>query len=136
MSAASSGRTRLALPLSVPLAALGAGLLVRAVPLSSGLYPSCPIHSLTGLWCSGCGATRLVAALAEGDLLAAADHNLLLLTALPLLAALWLVWLGRSLGIALALPRPTPARVWTLVGIALVFGVVRNLPFATFLAPT
>lgn len=36
---------------------------------------SCPIRSLTGLQCPGCGATRCVAAISAGDFDSAARNN-------------------------------------------------------------
>lgn len=35
---------------------------------STGLAAPCPIHALTGLYCPGCGITRLLMALAVGDI--------------------------------------------------------------------
>jgi hypothetical protein len=44
-----------------------------------GLRISCPIHSLTGVFCPGCGSTRAVRALLGGDLELAIHNNALLL---------------------------------------------------------
>jgi hypothetical protein len=65
--------------------------------------------------------------------------NLLLLAVLPFLAFAYVRWVYRSFR-----PPPTPPAppaplhpfwTWALPGAILVFWVVRNLPFATFLAP-
>lgn len=42
---------------------------------STGLALPCPIHALTGLYCPGCGITRLLMALAAGDVNAAYHWN-------------------------------------------------------------
>jgi hypothetical protein len=44
-----------------------------------GLRISCPIHSLTGVFCPGCGSTRAARALLRGDLELAFHNNALLL---------------------------------------------------------
>ena len=44
-----------------------------------GLRISCPIHSLTGIFCPGCGSTRAARALLRGDLELAFHNNALLL---------------------------------------------------------
>ncbi len=131
------------LPASVaPLAAGAVGLAgaayVRAVdPSRGGLFPPCPFHRLTGLWCPGCGMTRALHDLLHGHLVQALGANLFVLPTLALGACLWLSWLWPALG------RPrwrglnrVPAAAWSaLVGLALVYGVLRNLtPFAA-LAP-
>ncbi|RYP84971.1 DUF2752 domain-containing protein [Nocardioides guangzhouensis] len=91
---------------------------------------------MTGLWCPGCGSLRAVNDLTHGDLPAAASSNLVLVLALPLVAAIWLAWLRRSWTGA---PRRTTgvptALVWLVVVPVLVFSVARNLPFGAWLAP-
>ncbi len=44
-----------------------------------GLRISCPIHSLTGVFCPGCGSTRAARALLRGDLELALHNNALFL---------------------------------------------------------
>ncbi len=81
-----------------------------------------------GIDCPLCGGLRATNALLRGDWLAAADHNVLVAVALPVLAVLWVVWLVRSLqDRPLRLPTiPRPALVAIGVGL-LAFTVVRNL---------
>ncbi len=42
--------------------------------------PGCPIHSLFGIYCPACGATRAMRALLIGDFHRAAHENLLVIT--------------------------------------------------------
>jgi hypothetical protein len=113
-------------------------LLYCVPPTGGSLYPRCLLHSLTGLHCPGCGATRALHSLLHGDLAQAAAFNVLFLASLPLLIGAglrWavLTWRGRPL------PRWRP-RGWVIFGIVVIitlFGIFRNLPFApfNFLAP-
>jgi hypothetical protein len=97
----------------------------------------CPLRLLTGLACPGCGGLRAVSDLTNGDVLAAASSNLLLVGSLPVLAWLWLRSLSqRWRGVA----RPWPPAVVRAAGagaVALVvlFGVARNLPGLGWLLP-
>lgn len=93
------------------------------------LMPGCPFRMVTGLDCPGCGATRAMSALVRGDVVLAADHNLLLVALLPLLAWAWAGWLAASLGRRERAPTLPAGMSMTLVGAIVVFGVVRNLPF-------
>jgi len=88
-----------------------AAALVALSPLGARLaaaLPPCPLKSLTGIPCPGCGTTRAALALAELDLAAAFAVS-------PLAAAGWCALVGGGLaagGLALAgvgtpdLPRP------------------------------
>lgn len=139
MSTARNSLVPRALAVAAALAApVGAFVLYRFPPTDNSPYPRCLFHSLTGLHCPGCGATRCLHALLHGDLVQAAADNLLFLCLLPVL-----VVGGVSVWWALLRDRPVPSwRVppWLLYaffGIVLAFWVLRNLPFApfTFLAP-
>lgn len=106
-------------------------------PHRSGSWGFCPWLVTTGTSCPGCGGLRAVSDLTHGDVAAAASSNLLLVASAPLVGLLWLrsVVLGWR-----GVVRPLPPRV---VGIAsalgivavVVFGVVRNLPAGSWLAP-
>lgn len=128
---------RLRGPLAVSLG-LGAGvLLLRAVdPHEPGVYPVCPTKILTGIDCPGCGGLRATNELAHGDVAAAIDDNALVVAAVPivvllLMRAFFFAWTGRTP----ARMTPRRARMWTylVIGIVLVFSIVRNLP-GSFLA--
>ncbi len=97
----------------------------------------CPFHLTTGLWCPGCGSTRAIYALTNGDLSLAMRCNVLVIPMLLLLTYLWVSPLlparfkrfGRN---------PTALPTWFVTGLAvlfLAFGVARNLPAFDVLAP-
>ncbi|WP_230420599.1 DUF2752 domain-containing protein [Actinomadura soli] len=134
--AAVAGALRLLRPGAVLAAAVTAVAYVAAVdPNEDGHYPTCPFLSVTGLQCPGCGSMRTVHALAHARIDDALGLNVLTVAAVPLLAFFWVRW-----ALARAQDRPTrtkashPALIWTLLGTILLFWLVRNLPFGSFLA--
>lgn len=93
-------------PVLVGLAVAGVGALVGLVdPNQPGRYPTCPFLAMTGRYCPGCGALRAVHALVHGRLLHAVDLNaMVVLVALPALAAIFAAWTSRTVS---ARPRAT-----------------------------
>jgi hypothetical protein len=99
-------------------------------------FPACPFHSLTGLWCPGCGLTRGVHQLLTGHPLAAMGDNVFVMFAVAAIALSWWGWLRRGWG------RPVPGwpawgrrAVSTALPVLLVaYGVARNIPAAPFRA--
>ena len=101
-------------------------------------YPKCMFHSLTGLYCPGCGALRAVHQLLHGRLKAALGYNPLFVVSLPFLAY------GLTSELLAALNRKRLPRVfaspkwgWVLLGIVIAFWILRNIPVYPFtlLAP-
>jgi hypothetical protein len=123
----------------------GLGLIAASVvvlrffdPVSSILFPPCPLHWLTGLYCPGCGSLRAFHQLLHGNLGNAFAFNPFAVLALPFLAYGGLSYVvfrmrGRHL------PRVfLPAGwIWTLGLAIVVFGIARNIPMYPFslLAP-
>src|SRR5699024_8703616 len=54
--------------------------------------PPCLVYHLTGLYCPGCGSSRAVHALLDGDLRLALRNNAVIVIAAPLVAAGFVVW--------------------------------------------
>ncbi len=109
----------------------GLALLYWFPPETSWFYPPCLIRTATGFYCPGCGTTRALHALLHGNLRQAVQHNLLLVALLPALAAFVGV---QALSLAqsgqwreLRFIRYAPV---LLLGLMLLFGLLRNLPFA------
>ncbi len=123
-------------PVATAVAALAAVAMIAVVdPGEPGHYPSCPLLATTGLYCPGCGSLRAVHALAHGDVVGAWGRNPLTALAVPLLAVLWVRWLARSGYGRPARQLPSVALVWTVAAVIVAFGVARNLPGASWLAP-
>ena len=126
---------------------LGAGALVAATvyvarvdPNGSGGYPPCPLKAMTGLDCPGCGGLRCVHALTQGDIATAADQNLLALIILPIAAA-WMIMTivsrvrGNTEPVSFigSNPRLTNIFWFSMIGVMLVYTIIRNLPFGWYL---
>ena len=96
------------------------------------LYPQCPSHALFGVYCPGCGSTRMLVRLAHGDLAGAFAKNPLAFLLLPLLA----YGLGAELARLAGRRWPTfPRRAWTvyvLLAVTLLYGALRNIPAPVF----
>lgn len=120
-------------------AALVAAVMLRVFdPATSGVFPPCPVHYLTGWYCPGCGSLRALHQLLHGNLQAAWAMNPLTILLLPFISyglASHALAAVRGRG----LPRLfMPASCIQALGIVIVlFGIVRNLPFHPFnlLAP-
>lgn len=116
------------------LALLAAGSVALAVlylfdPATSGLYPGCPFRALTGLLCPGCGTLRGLHQLLHGNLVTAFRFNPLMVLSLPFVA--WSL-LARSAELATGRALPVvflrAAWIWSLLGVILLYGVLRNTP--------
>src|SRR4051794_7766742 len=73
--------------ISAVLVIAAAGLVALRIfnPASSGVFPPCPLHYLTGLYCPGCGSLRAIHALLHGNLHNAWAMNPLTMVLLPFL---------------------------------------------------
>ncbi|TDE15146.1 DUF2752 domain-containing protein [Actinomadura sp. 6K520] len=104
-------------------------------PNEQGHYPTCPFLALTGFQCPGCGSMRTIHALAHGHVQDALALNVLTVAVIPALIFFWSRW-----ALARAKDRPTrtkaahPAFIWVFFAVILLFWLVRNLPFGSFLA--
>lgn len=105
-------------------------------PHSSGAYGFCPFLELTGKPCPGCGGLRAVNDLTRGDFVAAVSSNVMAVALVAVLAVAWIAWVVRRLrghdGRMIVL---SPKASLVALGVFLLFGVVRNLPFGSWLAP-
>jgi hypothetical protein len=119
--------------LSVALAGVAVLMLFVFDPTRTPIYPVCYFNQLTGWHCPGCGSLRALHHLTHGELATAFRCNPLLVTALPLLA--WLGW--RTLTPKRNQPKRLPSTIrsaapWVAVGVIVLFGILRNLPYPAF----
>ena len=107
-------------------------------PANFSIIPLCPFRALTGLHCPGCGILRALHQLLRGDLLAALGLNPLIILSLPF-AGYGLLSIASAHLTRRQLPniRIPHYFVCILVGVVILFWILRNIPVYPFsvLAP-
>ena len=116
----------------------GASLVGYFNPTTARFFPVCPLYSLTGIHCPGCGLTRGFHALFHGDVLTALHYNALLPIFALFLAFIFVslvLIVGRGRGLSWRIF--PPSAMYGFLVLAAAFFVLRNLPFYPFtlLAP-
>ena len=135
-AALTRGRRAVLLPLGIGVAGLiGAGYVASVDPNVAGHYPTCPFLAVTGLYCPGCGALRVVHALGNGDLTAALAANPFAVVGLAYVVLTWVLWFERTLTGRRPRWLAPPWVLYGVLGAILAFWVLRNLPGWTWLSP-
>lgn len=121
---AGTSRTRLYSTLGAGAALAGALTYIGLADphRSSFLFPACPFHALTGLYCPGCGGLRMTHDLLHGDLAAAFVDNAFVLIGLPLLLG-WMFARSRR-----GKPAMNTAALVVIFASVAIWTIVRNLP--------
>ncbi len=103
--------------------AVVATILWRYNPVGNSHYPKCPLLSLTGIYCPGCGSLRALHYLLHGDCGEAIRYNVLAMLAIPFLIAYF------------AIPRlqTHPKTPVIVLYIVIAYFILRNIPFQPFL---
>lgn len=101
----------------------------------TGLGLPCLFHKLTGLYCPGCGVTRMVVDASRFDLAGAFSDNAAVLVMLPVWLVVLLLSGFRRNDVRLTETKPVKVLTFITLGILIVFGIIRNLPGFGFLRP-
>ncbi|MDQ3748235.1 MAG: DUF2752 domain-containing protein [Acidobacteriota bacterium] len=122
------------------IAAIGAGAFIVGYfnPTTANFFPVCPLYSLTGIHCPGCGLTRGFHALFHGDILTALHFNALLPVYAFVFGFMFVsMFLVAVRGRGLSWKIFPPSAMYGFLVLAAAFFVLRNLPFYPFtlLAP-
>ncbi len=107
-------------------------------PTTTRFFPVCPLYSLTGIHCPGCGLTRGFHALFHGDVLTALHFNALLPVYTIAFGFMFVsMFLVAVRGRGLSWKIIPPSAMYGFLILAATFFVLRNLPFYPFtlLAP-
>ena len=118
---------------AVAAAAVGSTAVWYYNPSEVHFFPVCPLYSLTGFACPGCGLTRGFHALFHGDIFTALHFNGLI----PIWAAIFgYVFISLLLvavrGKGLPMWPTMPRFLSAFLVVLLVFGVLRNIPAYPF----
>jgi hypothetical protein len=102
-------------------------------PTKATFFPVCPLYSITGFACPGCGLTRGFHAFLHGEFLTALDYNALI----PIFVVIFVGFLLSLLSVAargrgLVRLDAAPKLIVGFFVLMVVFGVVRNLPYYPF----
>ena len=130
---------RLSILIGVPLVLIGGGTALFFLnPSEHSFFPKCSFYVATGFSCPGCGSTRALFHLTHGNVLEALRLN-------PGLMALITLGLTDYVRFVVSVIRGNPFKtlfgrlklLGALMGVMLVYGVIRNLPWRLFesLAP-
>ncbi len=91
----------------------------------------CPIKTITGLDCPGCGITRMFVALFHGNIYQAFRYNPLVFIELPIIFILLVLYKFKK-----EYRKVINIIFIVLLIVTIVYGVLRNIPMFYFLAPT
>ena len=130
---------RLFLLFGIPLTIIGGGVALFFLnPSEHSFFPKCALYMATGFSCPGCGSTRALYQLTHGDVLEAMRLN-------PGLMALITLGITDYVRFVVSVIRGNPFQtlfgrlklLGALMGVMLVYGIIRNLPWPLFesLAP-
>lgn len=130
---------RIFLSLLILLMCLGVVFLYFNVPGESKLLPPCIFHYVTNLYCPGCGSGRVAYSLIHGDIVTALRCNILTVIFIPILAYSFLVFCVNTYSKRQLMKQINYNQVSATIIVVtiIVFGILRNIPFAPFsyLAP-
>ncbi|WP_419563409.1 DUF2752 domain-containing protein [Ruminococcus sp.] len=89
--------------------------------------PPCYIHHFTGLYCPGCGATRAVYALVNGDILLSLRQNAFLAVGIVIVLILYIQFVLRAFGKKINTFINTQGFIWIMFALLIVYTILRNI---------
>lgn len=130
-------KKRVAITLAAAFFAAAALIYLYFTGEGEGAGIPCMFHQITGFYCSGCGASRALRSILHFDFYQALRYNAIFTFVLPFLAvyfcALMISYIrfGKD-----KISEKIPVKiVWIFVAAAVLYGILRNIPVFSFLAP-
>ena len=104
-------------------------LLVYAfVAIHFHAYIPCLFHKVTGLYCPGCGITRMIVSMFKGEFYQAFRYNMVMFVLFPFFIFFIVDYLFSVIRKKDALFRKIPSIIlYILIGILILFAVLRNI---------
>ncbi|WP_405353605.1 DUF2752 domain-containing protein [Ruminococcus sp.] len=89
--------------------------------------PPCYLYVLTGIYCPGCGCTRAVFALINGDVLLSLRQNPMIICSILVLAILYIELVFRAFGKKLRTFLHNKYSWWTVFAVVMIYTILRNI---------
>ena len=130
-------KKRIAIVSAAALIAAAALLYLYFTAEGEGAGIPCMFHQLTGFYCSGCGSSRALRSALHLDFYQALRYNAVFTLALPFFA----VYFGSLAASYIRFGKDRISGkismkiIYIFVAVALVYGILRNIPAFSFLAP-
>ena len=97
----------------------------------------CLIHEITGMYCPGCGVTRMLINILSGNFYQAFRYNPLLFIFIPFFILYILdLFISKVKNKKMITELFEPYIWYVLIGIFIVYGILRNIPYFDYLKPT
>ena len=115
---------------------LAAGFAYFILHELTGLSLFCPIYRFLGLYCPGCGVSRLCIHLLHGEIGSAFSSNCAVFCLLPIGMTIWLIHTYRYIRYGeTKYTRFENIVLCTMIGLLVIFGIVRNIWHFDILIP-
>jgi len=100
-------------------------------PETQSMLGPCGFYAVTGMYCPGCGMTRALHSVLNGNILRAVQFNAMFVIALPVLMYFYIWWtMWAFTGRKLPIFTISRKAAWGIVAVAVFFVVGRNFPGA------
>ena len=130
-------KKRIAIVAAAALIAAAALVYLYFTGEGEGAGIPCMFHQITGFYCSGCGASRALRSILHFDFYQALRYNAIFTICLPLFAV-YFTSLSVSyirFGKDRISEKISMKIIYIFVATALIYGILRNIPALSFLAP-
>ncbi len=101
----------------------------------TGYAIPCLFYKITGFYCPGCGVSRMCLALLKGDIKSAFYANQMIMICIPILLFIGIKSIIEIKKYGKIKKKQKDILLWCMVIGFVIFGVLRNLPEFSYLAP-